>query len=627
MPEGPTCDRDSPTALEERVATTESAENVVIRFAGDSGDGMQLVGGQFTRTTALFGNDLATFPDFPAEIRAPAGTREGVSGFQIHFADHDIYTPGDETDALVAMNAAALVTNLARLREGALIIVNTDGFGPADLSKARLDSDPLEDAALLAPFRVVKASITTLTRGAVEPLGLSTKEADRCKNLFALGMVYWVYSRPLEPTEAWLGEKFSKKAQILEANLAALRAGRNYAQTLELFQDTYSVPPAKFEKGRYRMITGNRALAIGLATAAQKTGQNLFYGSYPITPASDILHALAPFKNYGVTTFQAEDEIAAVCAAIGASYGGSLGVTGTSGPGVALKGEAIGLAVMAELPLVVICVQRGGPSTGLPTKTEQADLLQALYGRNGEAPVAVIAPTSPADCFMAAVQAVRFAVEGMVPCFLLSDGYIGNGTEPWQLPDLDAIPDIEPGFRTDPEGFEPYMRDPDTLRRPWVVPGTPDMQHRIGGLEKQDGTGNVSYDPTNHQHMCELRAEKVKRLQRLIPPTEIHGDPDGLLVVSWGGTWGAVRSGVDAVRKEGQRIGMIHLRHLNPLPTDLGDILARYDRVLVPELNLGQLARVLRQEFLVDARSFCKIQGQPFLTREVAAAIREEIAR
>jgi 2-oxoglutarate ferredoxin oxidoreductase subunit alpha len=604
------------------VTQTQNAANVVIRFAGDSGDGMQLVGGQFTRTTALAGNDLATLPDFPAEIRAPAGTREGVSGFQIHFADHDIFTPGDETDALVAMNAAALVTNLHRLRKGGLVIVNADGFGAGDLKKARLEANPLEDSSLDG-YRAVKAPITTLTRGSVEDLGLSTKEADRCKNFFALGMVYWVYGRDLTPTENWLEKKFGKKPVILKANLQALRAGRNYAQTIELFQATYEVPQADFNAGRYRNITGNTALAIGLATAAQKANQTLFYGSYPITPASDILHALAPFKHYGVTTFQAEDEIAAVCAAIGASYGGNLGVTGTSGPGVALKSEAIGLAVMAELPLVVICVQRGGPSTGLPTKTEQADLLQALYGRNGEAPVAVIAPSSPSDCFDTAIEAVKFAISAMVPCFILSDGYIGNGAEPWPIPDLDALPDIDPGIRTDPEGFEPYMRDPETLRRPWAVPGTPGMEHRIGGLEKEDGSGNVSYDPLNHQKMCEMRAEKVQRLQRFIGPTDVHGDASGTLVVGWGGTWGAIRSGVDACRKEGLKVAQVHLRHLNPLPPDLGEILSRYDRILVPELNLGQLSKVLRDQFLVDAKSFCKIQGQPFLTREVADAIRE----
>lgn len=601
---------------------TQSRPSVVIRFAGDSGDGMQLVGGQFTRTSALAGNDVATFPDFPAEIRAPAGTREGVSGFQLQFADHDIFTPGDETDALVAMNAAALITNIGHLKKGGLVVVNSDGFGRNDLTKARLESNPLEDGTL-GDFRSVLAPVTTLTRAAVEELGLSTKIADRCKNLFALGLVYWVYGRDLTPTESWLEGKFAKKPDILQANLNALRAGRNYAQTVEIFQATYEVPKANFDKGRYRNITGNAALAIGLAAAAQKSGRNVFYGSYPITPASEVLHGLAPFKNYGVTTFQAEDEIAAVCAAIGASYGGSIGVTGTSGPGLALKAEAIGLAVMAEIPLVVICVQRGGPSTGLPTKTEQADLLQVLYGRNGEAPVAVIAPKSPADCFDTAMEAVKFALEGMVPCFILSDGYIGNGAEPWPVPDLDTLPDLTPTFASDPEGFQPYSRDPDTLKRPWAIPGTPGLEHRIGGLEKEDGTGNVSYDPVNHENMCKMRAEKVKRLQRFIGPTEVHGDSEGTLVLGWGGTWGAIRAGVNAAREGGQKVAQVHLRHLNPMPADLGEILARYDRVLVPELNLGQLVKIIRSTFLIDAIPVSKVQGQPFLTREILAAIQE----
>jgi 2-oxoglutarate ferredoxin oxidoreductase subunit alpha len=617
-----TCARPATEAF----VTQNSTPSVVIRFAGDSGDGMQIVGDQFTLTTALAGNDLATFPDFPAEIRAPAGTREGVSGFQIQFADHDIFTPGDETDALVAMNAAALVTNLGRLRKGGLVVVNSDGFNSADLQKARVASNPLEDGSL-ADFRAVLAPITMLTRKAVEAHGLSTKAADRCKNFFALGLIYWVYGRDLGPTEAWVAKKFGSKPDLMQANLDALRAGRNYAQTVELFQATYEVTRAPFPQGTYRNITGNTALAVGLVAAAQKSGRTVFYGSYPITPASDILHSLAPFKHYGVTTFQAEDEISAVCAAIGASYGGNIGVTGTSGPGVALKSEGIGFAVMTELPLVVVCVQRGGPSTGLPTKTEQADLMQAIYGRNGEAPVAVIAPSSPSDCFRTAMEAVQMALAAMVPVFILSDGYIANGAEPWQLPDLDALPDLTPTFATDPEGFQPYARDPDTLTRPWAVPGTPGLEHRIGGLEKQDGSGNISYDGPNHQRMCEIRRDKVQRLQRFIPPTQVHGDDHGLLVVGWGGTWGALRSGVDAARKEGLKVGQIHLRHLNPLPADLGEILGRYDRILVPELNLGQLVRILRDQFLVDARPLTKIQGQPFLTREVAEAIRQEVRR
>ena len=596
---------------------TQPVDKVVIRFAGDSGDGMQLVGSQFTRTSALAGNDLATLPDFPAEIRAPAGTREGVSGFQLHFAAEDIFTPGDDTDVLVAMNPAALVTNLPRLRAGGIVVVNTDKFRASDLKKARLDDDPLADGSLDG-FRVVAAPITGMTRDAVKEHGLSTKESDRCKNFFALGMMYWVYSRSLEPTEAWMRGKF--RDPWLAANLDALRAGYNYALTVELFQTTYEVPAASFPAGTYRNVTGNQSIALGLAAAAQQSGRLVFYGSYPITPASDILHALAPFKNHGVVTFQAEDEIAAVCAAIGASYGGHIGVTGTSGPGLALKAEAIGLAVMAELPLVVVCVQRGGPSTGLPTKTEQADLFQAMYGRNGEAPCVVLAPRSPSDCFDVALEAVKIAVERMVPVMVLSDGYIANGAEPWPIPAVEDLPDLTPSFRTEPEGFLPYGRDPETLAREWAIPGTPGLEHRIGGLEKEEGTGNVSYDPPNHQRMCELRAEKVKRVAALFPPTEVHGDDGGTLVIGWGSTFGAIRAAVDHCRTQGARLGQVHLRHLNPLPADLGDILRRYDRVLVPELNLGQLVRLLRSEYLIDAQPVSKVQGQPFLVRELTAA-------
>ncbi len=599
--------------------TTHTVDKVVIRFAGDSGDGMQLLGSQFTRTSALAGNDLATLPDFPAEIRAPAGTREGVSGFQLHFAAEDIFTPGDDTDVLVAMNPAALVTNLPKLRPNGIVVVNTDKFRKADLKKARLEQSPLEDDTLEG-YRVVAAPISTLTKKAVEGHGLNAKEADRCKNFFALGMMYWVYSRSMEPTEGWMRSKF--RAPYLEANLAALRAGYSYGITVELFQTTYEVAPATFPPGTYRNVTGNTALALGLASAAQQSGRLVFYGSYPITPASDILHALAPFKNHGVVTFQAEDEIAAVCAAIGASYGGHIGVTGTSGPGLALKAEAIGLAVMAELPLVVVCVQRGGPSTGLPTKTEQADLLQAMYGRNGEAPCVVLAPRSPSDCFDIALEAVRIATQRMVPVMLMSDGYIANGAEPWPIPAVEDLPDLTPTFATDDgETFLPYARDPDTLARPWAIPGTPGLEHRIGGLEKQAETGNVSYDPPNHQAMCEVRAEKVRRVAALIPPTEVHGDEDGVLVLGWGSTFGAIRAAVDHVRRDGHHVGQVHLRHLNPLPADLHDILRRYDRVLVPELNLGQLVRLIRTEFLIDAQPVSKIQGQPFLVRELVDAI------
>ena len=596
----------------------ETVSEVTIRFAGDSGDGMQLLGDQFTQNTALLGNDLATLPDFPAEIRAPAGTREGVSGFQLHFADHDIQTHGDEVDVLVAMNPAALVKNLQSLKAGGVVIVNTDKFKAGDLAKARLDTNPLEDGTLDG-YRVVSAPISQLTKETVGPLGLNTKESERCKNFFALGMMYWLYNRDPGNTVRWVEKRFPSPHR--EANLAALHAGAAFADTVEVFQATYTINKAKFAPGHYKNITGNRGIALGLAAVAQRAGLTVFYGSYPITPASDILHNLAPFKNYGVATFQAEDEIAAVCAAIGASYGGNLGVTGTSGPDIALKAEAIGLAVMTELPLVVIDVQRGGPSTGLPTKTEQADLLQNLYGRNGEAPVPVIAPKSPADCFDTIIEACRIAMTYMVPVVVLSDGYIANGAEPWMIPHADQIPDLRPTFRTDPEGFQPYARDPKTLARPWVRPGTPGLHHRIGGIEKQNLTGNVSYDPANHELMCQLRAEKVRRIQQDIPPTEIHGDPSGTLVLSWGSTWGACRSAVDTCRSQGVAVGHVHLRHIHPFPADLAPILRQYQKVIVPELNLGQLSKLIRAEYLVDAVPLTKIQGQPFATREVVQGI------
>jgi len=600
-------------------AATQTVERVVIRFAGDSGDGMQLTGSQFTRTTALAGNDLATLPDFPAEIRAPAGTREGVSAFQLHFSSHDIHTPGDESDVLVAMNPAALVTNLSRLRPGGLIVVNEDKFGRRDLDKANLDSNPLEDGSL-GDFKVVSAPISSTTRDAVAPFGLNSKKADRCKNFFALGMMYWLYSRDPQNTRAWVRKKF--EAPYLEANLAALDAGLHYAETVELFQGTYDVPQThELPEGRYRFATGNTALAIGLATAAGKTGLTVFYGSYPITPASDILHALAAFKNYGVATFQAEDEIAAVGSAIGASYGGAIGVCGTSGPGLSLKAEAIGLAVSAELPLIVVDVQRAGPSTGMPTKTEQSDLLQAMYGRNGEAPIPILAPATPSECFDVALQAVRIALRYMVPVLILSDGYLGNGAEPWLLPDLDAIPEMKPSFRTDPEGFEPFSRDPETLARPWAIPGTPGLEHRIGGLEKAEGTGNVSYDPDNHQRMSELRAEKVARVQQVLPPTDVYGADSGLLVLGWGSTYGAIRTAVEQKRSKGIDVAHVHVRCLNPLPADLAGILDRYDTVLVPEMNLGQLSRLLAAAYPVDPIPLCKIKGLPFTTGEIEQAI------
>jgi 2-oxoglutarate ferredoxin oxidoreductase subunit alpha len=596
----------------------EYLSSAVVRFAGDSGDGMQVLGDQFTRNSALVGNDIATLPDFPAEIRAPAGTREGVSGFQLQFSDSEIFTPGDDVDVLVAMNPAALVRNLAALKPGGLIVVNIDSFKAGDLAKAKVDTNPLEDGSL-AKYRVVEAPIAVTTTRAVAPHGLNAKQADRCKNFFALGMMYWLYGRTMDSTVQHVKTKF--KSPYLEANLAALQAGHDYAATVELFQTTYEVPKAAIKPGKYRNITGNAALALGLVAAAQKSGVTLFYGSYPITPASDILHSLAPYKNFGVATFQAEDEISAVCAAIGASWGGNLGVCGTSGPGVALKSEAIGLAVMTELPLVVIDVQRGGPSTGLPTKTEQADLMQAMYGRNGEAPVAVLASATPSDCFDVAMEAARVAMTHMCPVILLSDGYVANGAEPWPVPDLASLPDLRPTFRTEKEGFQPYSRDPVTLARPWVRPGTPGLEHRIGGIEKQDGSGNISYDPKNHERMCELRAEKIRRIADALPPLEVHGDREGVLVVGWGSTWGAIRTAVDACRASGTQVGHLHLRWLNPLPRDLEAVLRRYDHVLVPEMNLGQLSRILRSEFVIDCVPLTKIQGLPFLTREIVAGI------
>jgi len=521
---------------------------------------------------------------------------------------------------LVALNPAALVTNLGNLKDGGLIIANADKFTDRDLAKARLEHNPLTDGTVTA-YRVVRAPISSMTKEAVSTLGLNAKQADRCKNFFALGMMYWLYSRDTHPTEEWIRNKF--KAPFDAANLAALSAGYNYGMTVGLFQDPYHVPKADFERGKYRNIMGNAATAVGLVVAANKSGRPLFYGTYPITPASDILHALAPFKNYGVVTYQAEDEIAGVCSAIGASYGGAIGVTGTSGPGLALKGEALGLAMITELPLVVVNVQRGGPSTGLPTKTEQSDLLQAMYGRNGEAPLPILAPRSPSDCFDVAIEAVRIAVKYMVPVMILSDGYIANGAEPWSIPNLDSIPDIDVTFHTDAEGFQPYSRDEDTLSRPWAIPGTPGLEHRIGGLEKEHLTGNVSYNPENHQMMCELRAEKVQRIQAMIPPTEVFGSDSGLLVLGWGSTYGAIRTAVRSAVEAGQPVAHAHLRHMNPFPPDLGDLMGRYDRVLIPELNLGQLNKLIREQFLLDVDTLHKIQGQPFRTTEIGAKITE----
>jgi 2-oxoglutarate ferredoxin oxidoreductase subunit alpha len=601
----------------------EVIEQAVIRFAGDSGDGMQITGSQFTNTVALYGNDIATFPDYPAEIRAPAGTVPGVSGFQLNFSSGEIHTPGDAVDVLIAMNPAALKVNLADLKANGILIVNSDSFEEADLRKAHVSVNPLEDHSL-DKFRVFPVELQRLTRAALEHLGLDAKSMDRCKNFFALGMCYWLYNRSMEPTVRWIDGKFKKKPLLAEANKLALKAGYSYCEATEAFQISYEIPPAQLSPGLYRNISGNQALALGFVAAATKAGLKLFLGSYPITPASDILHELSQYKDFGVLTFQAEDEIAAITSAIGAAYSGALAMTTTSGPGMALKTEALGLAVMTELPLVVCDIQRGGPSTGLPTKTEQADLLQALFGRNSEAPVPVLATATPGDCFWVAVEASRIALKYMVPVIVLSDGYLANGSEPWPIPKLEDIPEIPVKFETNPEGFMPYKRNPATLARPWAVPGTPGLEHRIGGLEKQDGTGNVNYEPLNHENMVRVRAAKVAAIAQEIPEVEPNGDLSGdLLIVSWGSTFGSITQAVKAQREHGRKIGHLHLRFLNPLPTNLGGILKRYKRVLVPELNMGQLLWVLRAKYLVDAVGLNKIQGRPFKQSELEQKIEE----
>jgi len=617
-----------PESRSPRDVAREKLDDVVIRFAGDSGDGMQVTGSQFTNTSALLGNDLATFPDFPAEIRAPAGTLPGVSAFQVRIADYDIHTPGDAPDVLVAMNPAALKVNLRDLKSNGILIVNTDEFEERNLKKAGYASNPLEDGSL-ASYRLFLVPLATLTRRTLEGSGLDAKSVERCKNFFALGMAYWLFSRPLESTQRFLDKKFSAKPALAEANAKVMRAGWNYCDITEAFQVRYEVEPARLEPGVYRNITGSTALALGLVAASRKSGLPLYQGAYPITPASDLLHELAQFKHFGVTTFQAEDEIAAVCAAIGAAFGGALAVTSTSGPGLALKSEAMNLAVMTELPLVVVDIQRGGPSTGLPTKTEQADLLQALFGRNNESPMPVLAASSPGDCFGRALEACRLAVRYMTPVVLLSDGYLANGSEPWRLPEVDALPDFPVEFHTRPEGFAPYSRDPETLARPWAIPGTPGLEHRIGGLEKQDGTGNVSYDPQNHEHMIHMRAEKVARIARDIPPLQVFGEPEGgpLLVLGWGSTAGAITGAVNLARREGLKVARAHLHHLNPFPANLGDVLARFERVLVPEMNLGQLALLLQGRYLKQVVSFPKVQGKPFFRSEIHQKIRELLGR
>jgi 2-oxoglutarate ferredoxin oxidoreductase subunit alpha len=604
----------------------QEIESVVVRFAGDSGDGMQLAGTQFTTTSAIAGNDLSTFPDFPAEIRAPAGTLAGVSGYQINIGSSEIFTPGDQVHTLVAMNPAALKTNLKDLEPGGLLIVNSDSFTTSDLNKANYPVNPLDDNSLRG-YKLVKVPITKLNRESVTECKLSPREADRCKNFFALGLVYWIYERPLEPTLRWIKDKFAKNPAVQEANMRSLKAGYNYGETVESLHMQYRVPKAKIKPGKYRKITGNEAAAYGLVTAATLANKMLAYCTYPITPASDILHTLAEMKRFGVRTMQAEDEIAAIGAAIGASFGGAIGVTGTSGPGICLKSEAIGLAVMAELPLIVIDVQRGGPSTGLPTKTEQADLLQAMFGRNSECPVAILAPCSPGDCFTMIMEAVRLAVRFMTPVFYLSDGYLANGAEPWPIPKIEDLPRIDIKYQTEPNGddgeYLAYKRD-SRLVRPWAVPGTPGLEHRIGGLEKEDITGNVSYDPENHEHMVHLRAKKIANIAEEIPPLEVNGPATGdLLVLGWGGTYGALAAAVQRVQKDGLKVAHAHLRYLNPMPKNTEQVLRSYKKVLIPELNLGQLRLLIRGMFLVDAVGLNKVQGKPFLISEVVAKIKE----
>ncbi len=613
---------------------TQRRSDVVIRFAGDSGDGMQLTGDRFTSATASFGNDLSTLPDFPAEIRAPAGTLPGVSAFQIHFADHDIMTPGDSPDVLVAMNPAALKANIDDLSANGTVIVNTDEFTKRAVQKVGYETNPLEDGSLQR-FSVHEIPLTSLTVGALEDFDVTKKEAERAKNMFALGLLSWLYSRPVDQTREFLTEKFGRKPEILAANLAALEAGWSFGETTEAFEVQYEVGKAALPAGTYRNITGNLALSYGLVAAAQRTGLGMFLGTYPITPASDILHELSRHKRFGITTFQAEDEIAGIGAALGAAYGGSIGVTTTSGPGLALKSETLGLATALELPLLVIDVQRGGPSTGLPTKTEQSDLLQAMFGRNGEAPVPIVAPQSPGDCFYAALEAVRIATKYRTPVLLLSDGYLANGAEPWRIPDVASLPDLTVSFTTEPndtdaEGepvFHPFLRNPETLARPWAIPGTPGLEHRIGGIEKADVTGAISYDPDNHDFMVRTRQAKVDGIANDIEPLSVD-DPTGeadVLVLGWGSTYGPIASACRKIRESGQHVAQAHLRHLNPFPANTGDILRRYRRVIIPEMNLGQLALLIRGKYLVDARPFNQVRGLPFRSEELVEVIRSEM--
>ena len=605
--------------------TTQQVDEVVIRFAGDSGDGMQLTGGRFTETTAIVGNDLSTLPDFPAEIRAPAGSLAGVSAFQIKFSSKDIHTPGDKPDVLVAMNPAALKVHQKEVAPGGTIICNANAFSPKNLKLAGYETNPLEDKTLDDYYTLYTVEMSKMVALANEDLGLSPKIIDRTKNFFALGLLFWIYDRPMQSTKDWLGVKFAKKPEIVEANIRAMDAGYNYGETTEIFTTRYTVEKANLPAGTYRNVVGNHALSMGLAAAAEKSKLGLFYGGYPITPASDILHTLSAWKHLGIKTFQAEDEIAGITAVLGAAFTGNLGVTATSGPGIALKGEAMGLAIMAELPLVVVNVQRGGPSTGLPTKTEQSDLLQAMYGRNGEAPLPVLASATPGDCFFAAYEACRIAVKYMTPVILLTDGYLANGSEPWQIPKIDDLPAFNVSFADESilaDGqFLSYSRDKKTLARPWAIPGTAGLEHRIGGIEKEDLTGNVSYDPDNHQYMVETRANKVEAIANEFGPSKIFGKASGdLLILSWGGTKGACRSASEALQDSGKSVSHLHIRWINPLPKDLGEILIKFKNVLIPEINYGQLIKIIRGEFLVDAKGLNQVRGKPISSSDIQEA-------
>ena len=603
----------------------QELDRVTIRFAGDSGDGSQLAGLQFTNTSAVQGNDISTLPDYPAEIRAPAGSLPGVSAFQISFSSYEIHTPGDAPDVLVAMNPAALKTNLPDLPKGGTIIVNADEFTEANLRKAAYEESPLLDGSMTS-YRLIEVPISSLNRRALKDSGLSSQQVDRARNMFALGLMYWLYERSLEPTLRWIEEKFSKNPGVASANAATLKAGFYFGETAELFPNHYRVPKAHLPPGQYRNITGNEAAALGFLAASQLSGRPLLYASYPITPASDILHELAKYKNFGVKTLQAEDEIAAIGAAIGAAFGGSLGLTGTSGPGFALKSEAIGLAVMTELPIVIANMQRCGPSTGMPTKSEQADLLQVMFGRNGESPIAIVAPATPSECFTMALEAFRIAIRYMVPTVFLSDGYLGSGSEPWRIPAIDDLPKIDVQFATDPETFNPYSRDEETLSRPWATPGTPGLEHRIGGLEKSDVGGQVSYDAENHMRMVTYRAEKVARIANDIPHVELIGEPNGeLLVLGWGSTYGAILTAVLRAQANGLSVSCAHLRYLNPFPKNLGDVISGFERVLIPELNLGQLRMLVRARYLVDAIGQNKVTGRPFTISEIEEKISEMV--